>query len=315
MLQKDKELILIKGAGDLASGVAYRLYRAGFDLVMVEKENPTVVRRGVSFAQAAFDGKTEVEGITCEKTELDPQEISAALDRGVIPLLIDPDLNSLKSLKPTVLIEATLSKKNTGISKDMAEKVIALGPGYRAGIDVHAVIETARGHYLGRTIYQGEAQENTGIPGNIAGYTSERVIRAPGKGRFKTNKQIGDEIETDEIIGYVEPVEMAGSTRSAESKESIGSTGPGSLEPTGSTESAKPSAPEKAPGSDLVPIPVKTEIGGVIRGLLHDGLKVKEGMKLGDIDPRAKVDHCYTISDKALAIAGGVLEAVLAPRI
>ena len=281
-------LILIRGGGDLASGVAYRLFRAGLKVVLVETQRPTVVRRTVSFAQAAYDDITEVEGITCQKvsyeetTNLDTTykdadavdldsvydnsiygEVYQVIDRGRIPLLIDPELKSLAGLKPDVLIEATMSKKNTGINKDMAKTVIALGPGYKAGEDVDCVIETARGHYLGRVIYEGEAEPNTGVPGNIDGYTTERLLRAPCKGEFRSKLIIGDIVKEGEIVGYVDDT------------------------------------------------PVEAGIDGMIRGLLQNGLRVKENMKLGDIDPRKNIDHCYTISDKALAVAGGALEAIL----
>ena len=255
-------VILIKGGGDLASGAAHRLYKAGFNLVVTEKEQPTVIRRPVSFAQAALAGKAEVEGVTAVRiTSVD--EIEPAWEKGLIPLLIDPELNGLPRIEPEVLVEGTMAKKNTGVNCDLASIVIALGPGYGAGKEVHAVVETARGHHLGRVIYNGEATPNTGIPGEIEGYSVERVLRAPKAGTFEPRCSIGELVEKGDTVACIEGE------------------------------------------------PVLAEIGGVVRGLLYEGLGVKEGMKVGDVDPRGNKELCFTISDKSRAVAGGVLEAVL----
>lgn len=257
------ELVLVRGGGDLASGAVYRIHRSGIKVIIAEKEKPTSVRRGVSFSQAAYDGKAEVEGIISEKvTEV--KEAYKVIERGNIPVLIDPFLKYLEKINPDVLVDATMAKRNTGVNKDMAKKVIALGPGFTAGEDVHAVVETARGHYLGRVIYEGRASPNTKIPGEIGGYKTERVHEAPKAGIFDSQYNIGDQIIEGENFGYVDEE------------------------------------------------PVKAKISGVVRGILKKGIEVSEGMKLGDIDPRAIREFCFTISDKALAVGGGVLEGVLA---
>lgn len=256
------KMVLIKGAGDLATGVAHRLYQAGMKVALTEIEKPSPVRRTVSFAQAVFDGQTEVEGIKARRAE-NSEEALNILKKMEIPVIIDPDLSSLNSLQVDVLIEGTLSKKNTGIKINDAPVVIALGPGYFAGRDVHAVVETARGHYLGRVIYNGQAISNTGIPGEVKGFSAERVIRAPAEGIFNTKCKIGDMVAAGDIVAYVGDVT------------------------------------------------VKANISGVIRGLLHDGIEVHQGMKAGDVDPRGCREYCFTISDKARAIGGGVLEAIL----
>ncbi|MGI6097566.1 MAG: selenium-dependent molybdenum cofactor biosynthesis protein YqeB [Dethiobacteria bacterium] len=254
--------VLIKGAGDLATGVAHRLYRSGFKVVLTEQEKPTVVRRTVSFAEAVFKGEWEVEGVRA-RCLTDPVQAFEVLAAGEVPVIVDPTLESLPILSPDVFIEVTLSKRNSGVDKGMAPLVVALGPGYHAGIDVHAVVETARGHYMGRVIYEGEAIPNTGIPGDIGGFTIERLLQAPCDGIFKASRRIGETVKKGEVVAFVDGQ------------------------------------------------PIRSQIDGVLRGLLHDGLKVKKGMKAGDVDPRAQREHCFTISDKARAVAGGVLESIL----
>ncbi len=256
------KIVLIKGAGDLASGTAHRLYQAGMKVVMIEQEKPTLVRRTVSFAQAALDGQMQVEGITARRVD-SPEETLKFLDRGEIPLLINPKLKYLSWLPFEVLVEGTVSKRNTGVTMKSAPVVVALGPGYCAGRDVHAVVETSRGHNLGKVIYRGEAIPNTGIPGNIGGYTVERLLRSPAEGVFETNCSIGDHVQEGDEVARVDGIS------------------------------------------------IKAGISGIVRGLLYPGLTVFPGMKVGDIDPRAQRDYCFTISDKARSVAGGVLEAVL----
>ena len=253
---------VIKGAGDIASGIATRLKRAGFDIVMTDIERPTSIRNTVSFSQAIIYGEFCVEGIkaVCAKNTGEIQDI---LVRGDIAVIADENARCIKTLKPDVIIDAILAKKNTGTTRNDAATVIGVGPGFTAKIDCDAVVETKRGHDLGRVIYSGKASENTGIPGNIAGFTEERIIRAPRDGAFIPKKKIGDNAKKGEIIAYV--------------------------------------------GNE----PVFATIDGVIRGLLPEGIKVYKGMKSGDIDPRGIKDYCYTCSDKALAVAGGVLEAIL----
>ncbi len=199
---KYKDLVVIRGGGDLATGVAHKLFRVGMPVVVLEQEKPTVIRRTVSFAQAIFDGTTEVEGVRARYIE-DPAEFRSVLDGGEIPVLVDSDMSFVKRLKPTVFIDATLAKKNMGVSKDLAQRVIALGPGFEAGKDAHIVVETARGHYLGSLITQGYAQPNTGIPGNIEGFTEERIVRSPQKGIFQGSVAIGVSVSQGDTLGVV----------------------------------------------------------------------------------------------------------------
>ena len=266
MIGMDKRLndlvILIRGAGEMATGVAHRLASCRFKVCMTETSNPQAVRREVAFSEAIFDREKDVEGIRAKLVE-SPDHISEVWKDKKIPILIDPDAKVKDLLKPDVLIDATLSKKNLGTKITDALLVIGLGPGFHAGNAVHLVIETNRGHNLGIIISNGEAEPNTGIPGPVAGYTEERVIRAPKEGKFKALKMIGDDVKANENVGMVGNVE------------------------------------------------VRSRIAGVIRGLLRDGSEVWKGMKLGDVDPRGIKDHCYTISDKARTISGGVLQAIL----
>ena len=255
-------MIVIKGAGDLASGVAVRLAHCGFPIVMTDLPHPTSIRRTVCFSEAILNGAFTVEDVTaeCAKTTRDIEAIHA---RGHIAVLADPEAACIQTLKPVVVVDAILAKRNLGTKITDAPTVIALGPGFTAGVDCHAVIETMRGHDLGRVILNGSAEPNTGIPGNISGFTTERVLRAPKDGIFHEVRQIGDIVEKGDLIASV----------------------------------------------DGKPIPAT--ISGVIRGLLPTGTPVHTGMKSGDIDPRPIQSHCYTVSDKARAIGGGVLEAIL----
>jgi xanthine dehydrogenase accessory factor len=195
-------VILIRGGGEMATGVAHRLASCHFKVCMTETSNPQAVRREVAFSEAIFDHEKEVEGVTAKKID-SPHHIFQAWKEGKIPILIDPDAKVKDFLKPDVLIDATLVKKNLGTKITDALLVIGLGPGFNAGKDVHLVIETNRGHDLGRIIANGEAEPNTGIPGTIAGYTEERVIRAPKAGNFKALKKIGDGVRANEKIGMV----------------------------------------------------------------------------------------------------------------
>jgi xanthine dehydrogenase accessory factor len=264
--QTDSTLIAVKGAGDLATGVIHRLTRAGFKVIASELAQPTVLRRTVAFAEAVIHGYMTVEGITARHAStLD--EVQRALARGDVPVVVDADGALVKAMHPTVLVEATLSKRNSGITINDAPIVIALGPGYEAGKDVHAVIETNRGHNLGRVYLQGSAEPNTGVPGMIGGYAAERLLRAPCAGLLYGLRQIGDQVQAGETVAIVKEGETAS--------------------------------------------PISTAIPGILRGLVRDELPVYAGMKVGDVDPRATRDHCFTISDKSRAVAGGVLEAVM----
>ncbi|MGF1763216.1 selenium-dependent molybdenum cofactor biosynthesis protein YqeB [Aliivibrio kagoshimensis] len=256
------KLMLIRGAGDIATGVAVRLHNCGFKVVMTDIAQPTVIRCTVSFAQALYGEPVQVEGITAQKAS-SCQQVYAILDAGNIPVMVDEECCTLSSLKPTFVVDAILAKRNLGTTKDMAPITIALGPGFNAGVDCHAVIETNRGHKLGRVIYQGETQANTGIPGNIAGYTHQRVIRSPCDGVMHNHVELGDIVTEGDIIAHVADT------------------------------------------------PIAAPLSGMVRGLLNPGLTVTEGFKIGDIDPRGVEADFTTVSDKARAIAGSVLEAAL----
>jgi xanthine dehydrogenase accessory factor len=262
----DTTLIAVKGAGDLATGVIHRLTRAGFRVIASELPQPTVLRRTVAFAEAVTQGQIIVEGITAIHVYTQ-DDVNQAFARGDVPVIIDAAGTFTKAMRPTVLVEATLAKSNTGITINDAPIVIALGPGYDAGKDAHAVIETNRGHNLGRVYLQGCAEPNTGIPGMISGYAAERLLRAPCDGLLYGLSQIGDQVQVGETVAIVKDGE---SSR-----------------------------------------PVIAAIPGIVRGLVRDELPVHAGMKVGDVDPRATREHCFTISDKSRAIAGGVLEAVM----
>ncbi|HEY7347841.1 MAG TPA: selenium-dependent molybdenum cofactor biosynthesis protein YqeB [Ktedonobacterales bacterium] len=255
-------LVGVKGAGDLASGTIHRLSRAGFAVVATELPQPLALRRTVAFAEAVYTGSIEIEGLTGVRVDsLDGAR--AALARGQMPVLIDQDGALLRALHPTALIDARLAKRNIGMQLTDAQVTLALGPGFEAGVDTHAVIETNRGHNLGRVYLSGCAEPDTGVPGDIAGFTSERLLRAPANGSLMAQHAIADVVKAGEVIA------------------TVGGT------------------------------PMYAQIGGVLRGLAHDGLVVRQGMKVGDIDPRARREHCFSISDKSRAIAGGALEALL----
>lgn len=260
-------LVAVKGAGDLATGVIHRLTRAGFPVIATELAQPTVLRRSVAFAEAVPLGEMTVEGVTARLVHT-PEEVGSVLSHRQVPVVVDASGAFLRALRPSVLIEATLSKRNSGIDLRDAPVVIALGPGYEAGRDVHAVVETNRGHNLGRVYLRGMAEANTGVPGVIGGYSSERLLRAPHAGTLYGQCQIGDRVEAGEMVAVIKDADTL--------------------------------------------TPVCAAIGGILRGLVRDGLPVTAEMKVGDIDPRAVREHCFTISDKSRAVAGGVLEAVLA---
>lgn len=254
--------IWIRGAGDLATGIALRLYRSGFDIVMSDIAVPTTVRRTVAFSPAVYTGETSVEGITgklCENISM----IDSVMESGCIPVIVDPSGEIMKEYKPDIIVDAIIAKTNIGTKITDADIVIGVGPGFEAGVDCHAVVETKRGHNLGRVLWSGSAYPNTGVPGNIGGYTVERIIRATADGVFRAKVNIGDYVKAGDLLAYCDET------------------------------------------------PVYANIDGIVRGLLQDGVKVKTGMKSGDVDPRAEKEYCFTVSDKASAIGGGVLEAIL----
>ena len=255
-------MVLIKGAGDLATGIAYRLKKSGFDIVMTEIHKPTTVRRTVAFSQAVFDNEIVIEGIKGVKVN-NINEIYEEIREGNIPIIIDENAEIIKELRPDVVVDAIIAKKNLGTSIEDAPIVIGVGPGFEARVDCHLVVETKRGHYLGKVIEEGSAIPNTGVPGNIGGYTKERIIRASSNGKIKPLVAIGDFVKKGDIVAYIDGIE------------------------------------------------VLAEIDGIVRGMLQEGIEVFKGMKSGDIDPRCEKDHCFTISDKARSIGGGVLEAIM----
>ena len=255
-------LVVIRGAGDLASGIALRLWRSRIRVVMTDVERPTAIRRTVCFSQAVVHGKTEVEGVTARRA-FSAAEALCLLGEGVIPVLADPEGSCIPVLRPDAVVDAILAKRNLGTKMTDAPVVIGVGPGFTAGEDCHAVVETMRGHYLGRVIREGSAIPNTGIPGLIGGFAGERVLRAPADGVFHQLLGIGAQVKVGDIAATVE-------------------------------------------GQPMV-----CTLDGVLRGILADGTPVHKDMKAGDIDPRCAVEHCYRASDKALAVGGGVLEAIL----
>ena len=247
----------------MVSAVAWRLYQANFRrIVMLELPQPLAVRRQVCFSEAVHDGRQVVEGVEGVRVS-GAAEIYRAWEAAQIAVAVDPTWALIREMKPDVVIDGTLAKRNLGTVMDEAGVVIGLGPGFQAGRDVHFVIETNIGHNLGKVIVEGGAEADTGIPVEIEGYTQEIVLRAPATGIFRAEREIGELVRRGEAVG-----EVAG-------KE------------------------------------VRARLDGVLRGLIRSGTRVTEGVKLGDVDPRGEVRYCYTIFDKARAIAGGVLEAVL----
>lgn len=210
IINLNNNLIVVRGAGDIASGTIFRLWRAGFPVVVLETPNPSAIRRKVSFCEAVFDGTAAVEDVTCTRVH-DAATALKLLKLGWLPLLIDENADSIKQLKPAVLVDAILAKQNLGTNRQMAKFVIALGPGFTAGDDCHCVIETMRGHNLGRLIYNGSAQPNTGIPGTIAGVAAERVIHSPADGEIRLIKDIGDIVKKGEPLAMIGDVPVPAS--------------------------------------------------------------------------------------------------------
>ncbi len=254
--------VCVKGGGDIASGVAWRLHQCGLKVFITEIPQPMAVRRKVSFCEAVYDGQALVEGVEgllIQKAD----DVSSVWDKGKIPVLVDPECEAKHVIRPDVIIDAILAKKNIGTSMNDAPLVIALGPGFEAAKDADFVVETNRGHYLGRLLSKGFAEPNTGVPGPVEGITSDRVLRAPADGPWQNKVDIGTSVKKSDIIGYV-----AGE-------------------------------------------PVQALIDGVLRGMIRPGIPVRKGLKIGDIDPRGQKGYCYSISEKALAVSGGVLEGIL----
>ena len=264
MLFADK-LIVVRGGGDLGTGVICRLHRAGFPVLVLELARPLVVRRRVALATAVLEGSIQIEDLEGRRAE-SVAEAQAMLAREEIPVLVSPHFDSIAAQldsAPHAVIDARLAKRNIDTRMDQAPLVIGLGPGFVAGVDCHVVIETMRGHSLGRVIWQGGALPNSGTPGIVAGKGAERVLRAPTDGITVWQVDIGDRVQEGQELG------------------SVGDS------------------------------PLVTPFAGVVRGLIAPGTSVRKGLKIGDIDARADREACFTISDKALAIGGGVLEAML----
>lgn len=255
-------LVFIRGAGDLASGIALRLHHAHFRVVMSDLPKPTAIRRTVCFSQAVLFGEMTVEDVTA-RFAADVSEVPAILSEGMIAVLADPQAACIAALQPQVVVDAILAKRNLGTRITDAPCVIGVGPGFTAGVDCHAAVETMRGHSLGRVIRDGSPLPNTNIPGLIGGFAGERVLRAPADGIFRQHLEIGATVKVGDVAG-----EVAGE-------------------------------------------PMLCQIDGVLRGLLADGTPVYRGMKAGDVDPRGERSYCQLVSDKALSIGGGVLEAIL----
>ena len=256
-----RRLVVVRGAGDLATGVIVRLHNAGYSCIALETEKPTVIRRTVSFADVIYEGTRSVEGVECVLVE-NTDEALEELKKGKVSLLVDSEGKTIDALKPGIVVDAIIAKRNLGTRIDMAPLVVAMGPGFTAGVDADVVIETMRGHRLGRLIYSGSALPNTGTPGLIGGKGKERVIHSTTSGIFRGVRKIGDLVEEGDTVAYVGD------------------------------------------------IPQKTTISGRLRGLLHDGLTVPEHFKIADVDPRGQETDHTTISDKARALGGAVLEAI-----
>ena len=275
---KKKDLIVVRGAGDLATGTIHRLKKAGFRLLVLEAEHPAAIRRQVALSEAVYAGSARVEDVEAvrmdvelaekkNRKELLEQEMERIWKKDGVPVLVDPAGLSIAALRPAVVVDAILAKKNLGTTKEMAPLVIALGPGFTAGEDVDVVIETKRGHNLGRVIRSGSAVPNTGIPGIIGGYGKERVMHAKAEGILRNVASIGDIVEAGAVIAEIE------------------------------TENGM--------------VPVEASLSGLLRGLIRDGYPVTKGFKIVDIDPRKEeLQNCFTISDKARCIAGSVLEVI-----
>lgn len=262
-----ENLIIVRGGGDLATGTIYKLHQCGFPVLVLETANPSAIRRNVAFSEAVYQGTQTVEGLICTLAS-SAAEAEEWLKRGKLTMLVDAAGTAIDYFTPLAVVDAILAKKNLGTRRDMAPITVALGPGFAAGVDVDAVVETKRGHNLGRVLYAGAAAPNTGIPGIIGGYGKERVIHSPAAGILRTVAKITDTVEKGQTIALVE------------------------------TEQGE--------------VPVYATLTGLLRGLIRDGYPVPMGFKIADIDPRLdEYENCFTISDKARCIAGGVLEAVL----
>ena len=263
MTTLNNRIIAMKSGGEMGSATAWRLHQAGFRRIYIlETGHPLAVRRTVSFCEAVHEGACVVEGVRAVRVP-NPKAFASAWAGGELPVLVDPQWESLSAVRPDVLVDAILAKKNLGTRLSDADLVIGLGPGFEAGRDAHTVIETKRGHNLGRIISNGAAAPNTGVPGTIAGFSKERVLRAPAAGKLVWDCALGDMVDKGQRLGAVDGK------------------------------------------------PVTALIAGLLRGQVRPNGHVRQGLKLGDVDPRGDNRHLHTISDKGRAIGGAVLEAML----
>lgn len=259
----EETIVVVRGGGDLATGVIQKLYRSGFKVVILETAIPLAIRRTVSLCSAVYHGKYKVEDMEAVFIS-NVSECTNIWEKNQLPVLIDPTGESVEQLQPTVVVDAILAKKNLGTNKEMAPIVIALGPGFSAPEEVDIVIETMRGHQLGRLYFEGAALPNTGVPGEIGGKSAERVVHSPASGTVRHVRKIGDTVKKNDLLFFVNQVE------------------------------------------------VRSPLDGVLRGLISNTIQLKKGLKCADIDPRSPEEvDCYTISDKARALGGGVLEGIL----
>ena len=293
-MKQSSPLIIVRGAGDLASGVLAAIHISGFRVLALETANPSAIRRTVAFSEAVRLGHCIIEGIEARliakeqaarilsakdevittgintlATETGATAGSKANRLSFIPIAVDPAGELISELQPAAVVDAIIAKKNCGTHLDMASLVIALGPGFIAGKDAHIVIETMRGHNLARLIYKGEALPNTGVPGLVGGESALRVIHAPAEGTLRVIHDIGSSVTRGEVIARI--IQADGSI-----------------------------------------IDVAASLNGIIRGMLPDGFIVRRGLKMADIDPRlTELNNCFTISDKARSLGGAVLTALL----
>ncbi len=258
-------IVIVRGGGDLASGVVLRLHRSGLRVAVTELSQPLAVRRRVAFAEAVINGETSVEEVAarCVKDPLDTLRVLNVFSKGKVPVLIDPEGLSIKGLHPTVVVDARMTKQPPELMETRVQLLIGLGPGFTAGKNCHAAVETNRGHWLGRVYWEGSPEADTGLPEGVLAQRAQRVLRAPAEGELAAYCEIGDHLEPGQVVASVNGIDVA------------------------------------AP------------FAGVLRGLLHPGTFVQNGLKIGDLDPRDDPKLCDAVSDKALSVGGGVLEAIL----